>query len=442
MKTPTSEEIYESLAAIEIFDAHTHLVGGRLGARGLHDILLYHMTISDLYAAGCPSGRRLTEYPGEPGECEAHQRICEALPFLPHVAATSSYWAIRILLADLYDWREPITTSNWQQLDSLIRERANDRSWHREVLRRARICGSCTEFARREQGQDDDWFIYSLEWAFFTRCQWGEYDTALYELERCWGREPGPPAPITSGKRPPANREIKTLEEAREALDWYLGHIPECVVSIATHLSTDIGYRPVTDETMQQAISRRTHAGPQERDIYANYINEAFLNGLAAREKPLLFQFSFGAEPLPYETGSRVNQDSLADLAAMLARHPGLQFQCYCASAHANQGLCTLARELPNFSLAGYWWHNFFPTVMERVMSERMDMLPMNRQVGFFSDAYCVEWAYAKSILVRKVMAKVLSEKLRLGQLDPDSAFHFAQVTLRDTGRHMLSVAE
>ncbi len=71
------------------FDVHTHLVGGRLGARGLHDILLYHMVISDLYAAGCPSGARLTQYPGWPEPAEAQRRIEEALPYLPRIRNTS-----------------------------------------------------------------------------------------------------------------------------------------------------------------------------------------------------------------------------------------------------------------------------------------------------------------------------------------------------------------
>ena len=33
-------------------------------------------------------------------------------------------------------------------------------------------------------GADDDRLQYTLEWGFFTRTQWGEFDTALYELER------------------------------------------------------------------------------------------------------------------------------------------------------------------------------------------------------------------------------------------------------------------
>lgn len=32
---------------VPMIDVHTHLVGGKLGARGLHDVLLDHMVISD-----------------------------------------------------------------------------------------------------------------------------------------------------------------------------------------------------------------------------------------------------------------------------------------------------------------------------------------------------------------------------------------------------------
>ena len=49
-------DLEQALAEVPMLDVHTHLIGGKLGAQGLHDILLYHMVISDLYAAGCPSG--------------------------------------------------------------------------------------------------------------------------------------------------------------------------------------------------------------------------------------------------------------------------------------------------------------------------------------------------------------------------------------------------
>ena len=138
--------------------------------------------------------------------------------------------------------------------------------------------------------------------------------------------------------------------------------------------------------------------GQLERDCYASYVNEAFLTKLEATRGEMVFQFSFGAEPLPFETASRLSQQTIGQVAEIIGRHPGLSFQCFLASRHANQSLCTLARELPNFSLAGYWWHNFFPSTIAQVMRERIEMVPANKQVGFFSDAYCAEWSFAKAV--------------------------------------------
>jgi len=59
------EKLYNEIKEIEVFDIHTHIDASHPVARGLDDILLYHMVVSDLYAAGCPSGGRMPEYPEE-----------------------------------------------------------------------------------------------------------------------------------------------------------------------------------------------------------------------------------------------------------------------------------------------------------------------------------------------------------------------------------------
>ena len=210
-------------------------------------------------------------------------------------------------------------------------------------------------------------------------------------------------------------------------------------MSTATHLSTDIDYRLISDDEMEAALTRRAQAGQLERDTYAAYIHEAFLTALEKRN--VVFQFSFGAEPLPFETASRLSQRTIAQLAGMIGRHPRLRFQCFLSSRHANQSLCTLARELPNLSLAGYWWHNFFPDTIRQVMAERLDMLPANKQVGFFSDAYCVEWTYGKALLVRKQMARVLADKILQGQFTRDEALAVARAILFDSPQTLLGMA-
>ena len=434
-------ELEQALAEVPALDAHTHLVGGRLGARGLHDILLYHMLVSDLYAAGCPSGARLTQYPGWPTAEEARRRIEEALPFLPRIRNTSMFWCLGGMLRDLYDWHEPVTADNWQRLDALIRERADDRAWQYGVLDRAGIRRSVTEIARREDGADDARLQYALEWGFFTRCQWGEFDTALYELERCWGRAPESPAPIGSGRRPATDRTIRSLADVRAAVRHYVDTIPyDRVLAMTTHLSTDIDFREVSDAEMEAALARRGEAGLRERDVYASYVNELFLTELEAHGGEIVYQFSLAAEPLPYETASRIAPRTVAQLAEIMGRHPRLHFQCLLASRHANQALCTLARELPNLSLAGYWWHNFFPDAIRQVMAERLDMLPLNKQIGFFSDAYCIEWAYAKAVLIRKLMARVLAQSVARGQYTPADAVSIARAILYESPQSLLGV--
>lgn len=440
MTTP-AQTLEEALTQLPMLDIHTHLVGGRLGARGLHDVLLYHMVISDLYAAGCPSGKRLTEFPRWPTEAEAHQRIEEALPFLRHIQNTSSYWGVRLILRDLYNWNAPITRDNWRKLDATIRERADDRAWHHAILDRLHIRRTGTEIARRGNGEDDAYLQYALEWGFFTRSQWGEYDTALYELERCWGRKPESPSPIGAGGRPATERTIRSLGDVHSALRHYVEAIPyDQLLATATHISTDIDFSPVGDAEMEAALRVRDRAGPRERDIYAAYIHEALLTALEKHADTIVFQFSFGAEPLPHETGSRLHQRSLVQLAEMIGRHPRLRFQCFLASRHANQSLCTLARQLPNLSLAGLWWHNFFPDTMRQVIAERLDMLPANRQIAFFSDAYCLEWTYAKAVLVRRQLAIVLAQMIEQGRFTQDEAIQVARAILYESPQSLLGM--
>jgi hypothetical protein len=212
------------------------------------------------------------------------------------------------------------------------------------------------------------------------------------------------------------------------------------VFATAVGYSSDIDYRPVDEGEMSEALARREQAGPLERDVYASYINELFLSELEKHGREIVLHFSLGAEPLPFETGSRLSQRTIGQLAEMIGRHPKLRFQCLLASRHANQSLCTMARQLPNFSLAGYGWHNFFPDIIREVISERLDMLPINKQVGFFSDAYCAEWTYAKAVLVRRQLAQVLAARIDQSQYTRDEALSIAREILYETPQTLLGM--
>jgi glucuronate isomerase len=432
--------VEEGLAAVPVLDVHTHIDAGHLTARGLHDVLLYHMVISDLASAGCPSLDRLSE---EPQDAEVEARLSEAIPYVRHIQNTSGFWGVRIVLQHLYGIAEPITEDNWRRAHAQIRERSGDSAWAREIALRAGVRRAGTELWRRKDGSADDLLQYALEWAFFTRAQWGVNDIPLYELERAWNQPyPDAPLPVTmSSRRPELARTIRTLDDIRSAIQHYTDRIPYGrVLSTAQHLSTDLTLRTVSDSEMQTSLARRDRASIEDRDVYASYILEAFLTALEEHGSEIVYQFSIGAEPLPHETGSKLRQETISDVAAIVAKHPRLRFQAFLASEHANQAFCTLARELPNLSLAGYWWHNLYPGIIRKVISDRLDMVAANKQIGFFSDAYCLDWTYAKSVIVRKQLAAVLAAKIAQGQYTPDQALEIARQILFESPQSLLGL--
>ena len=65
-------------------------------------------------------------------------------------------------------------------------------------------------------------------------------------------------------------------------------------------------------------------------------------------------------------------------------------------------------------------------------------MLPVNKQVGFFSDAYCLEWVYAKMIVVRKCLANVLAARIETGQYTQADALEIAHEILYNSPRALL----
>ncbi|MEO8427740.1 MAG: hypothetical protein ABI651_11585, partial [Verrucomicrobiota bacterium] len=81
-----------------------------------------------------------------------------------------------------------------------------------------------------------------------------------------------------------------------------------------------------------------------------------------------------------------------------------------------------------------------FPEIIRQVFAERLDMLPTNKQIGFFSDAYCVEWTYAKAVLVRKQMAHVLARRIFRGQYLEDEALAIARAILFESPQTLLGM--
>ena len=105
---------------------------------------------------------------------------------------------------------------------------------------------------------------YSLEWAFFGRAQWGEFDTALWELEKAWS-EGAPRGAVAhrAGCGAPGAGPDHPVGCATSTRPWTPTStaIPSNVLGTAQHISTDIDFQLVDERTMAAALRRSAARG-------------------------------------------------------------------------------------------------------------------------------------------------------------------------------------
>jgi hypothetical protein len=74
------------------------------------------------------------------------------------------------------------------------------------------------------------------------------------------------------------------------------------------------------------------------------------------------------------------------------------------------------------------------------VIATGLEMLSVNKQVGFLSDAYFADWAYAKAMIVRKQLARVLAEKIEQGQFNKDAAVEIGHAIFFEAPQSLCNV--
>ena len=425
-----SEEFEQALATCPLLDVHSRLIGSRLAARGVSDLLLEPALHTELGAASLNPFRR--EASQDAGDADA--AVARWVPQISRTRNTLASWGLRVLLRELYSWDEPLTSSNWRRLDALIGERAADLNWPKEVLRRAGILRACTDLSGRGLGTSDATLQYSLEWGSFFQARANEHDTALYELERTWCRTPEPPAVESPGLRPPTYKVLRSINDVHEAVDHYVRNLPMAeIIAVTFRVGCYLPTQLPSASEFASALERRVNAGCAESGIYAAYIAEVLMEALERRANDLAVVVH------PTAAGSDADPGSMtAMLLGWASRHPTLRILCLPDSTVLSADLCARARALPNLAVGGVPWNAGSLDGIQRASADRLDLLPVGRQCAFRSDAGCVEWAFARSVIARKQWAQVLAERVRLGEFEFDEALSLARETLFDSARGLL----
>ncbi|MEL7338032.1 MAG: glucuronate isomerase, partial [Planctomycetota bacterium] len=126
---------------------------------------------------------------------------------------------------------------------------------------------------------------------------------------------------------------------------------------------------------------------------------------------------------------SRVSLIQYRDLFNAFA---DVKFPISVLASVTNQELVSYAWIFPNVVTNGHWWYSNTPSFIHRDASARLEAVPRNKQVGYYSDAYKLEFVAPKFDMYRRILAKILNEQFVEGQRwDEDAAFQLGYDVLR-----------
>jgi len=419
-----NRKLCSAIAEIPAVDIHSHIDRNQMSANDIDLLLFYHMLRYPMMASGFEKDL-LWKWESISGE-ERAVRFGKWLELWPLIENTSFAWILKTFLKDLYGFSKPLTRASFPELQKRFSERSVSNSFAREVMDKGRIelilSSKFMNLKPLAQGEWDGRMLFTNEHGLSGGVH--EYRTwpeRLKKMEEKAGRQIGDIAGLR-----------KVLEDYYARFDWSSMH------AYVAWISSMADFTPVKDPVVDRIIGKVNEtadgkgASPEDLRI----LEAAFIRATcgAIRGKVKIFQLVYGCQ---FQTAGhrhpeqRAAWDYTNGLGLLCAEFPDLHFNILNGYEPDEPELCSLALAYDNLSLGGFWWHTFYPSVMKTAWRRRLEMVPVSRLQGFFSDGYCVDWVYGRLAMTRKVLSEVLSEKVEQGYYSVNQAVRIAEDVLR-----------
>lgn len=165
------------------------------------------------------------------------------------------------------------------------------------------------------------------------------------------------------------------------------------------------------------------------------------------REFGLPFDLMIGVNRKVYSNGVYQGQDlfdrrcSLIQYRELFNSFPDVMFPISVLTSGQNQELVAYSWIFPNVVPNGHWWYSNIPHYIKTDLTERIQAVPKTKLIGYYSDAYKLEFVLPKFGMYRRILAEVLAEQfVRPGRLTETEAVALGQRLLRDNVRDIFQL--
>lgn len=417
-------DLYAEICTIPLIDPHSHINPRQPTARNLDDILGYHYYTELAHSAGMDQAPLAANVP-------RRQRDRAILGHLDRIDNTAQYgWFLEICRTFLGFAGQRVSADDCDALCDAAERIMAQPSWEEEVLTK-------TNVEKIFLTNDFDDPLDDFDTKRYVPCL--RTDDLVFHLDNPKVRERLAKATIV---------EATDAGLMRQALGILFQRFTQrgakaCAIS----LPPDFAPTQVFPEDLSTALGD-LFGGRADAATRATAAHGVFwMLAELCREYRLPFDLMIGVNRKVYRAGVYQGQDlfdqrtSLIQYGELFNAFPDVTFPISVLTSAQNQELVSYSWIFPNVVTNGHWWYSNIPTFIERDARARLQAAPKTKQLGYYSDAYKLEFILPKFNMYRRILAQILAEDfVRPGVYSERQAVECARLLLRDNTRSIFGV--
>jgi glucuronate isomerase len=399
MKADTlTTDLYRAICEIPLIDPHSHIDPHRPTSRTLDDILGYHYYTELAHSAGMSQQPLAKDVP-------PRERVRAILGYMDRFDNTAQYsWFVKIARDFLGFQGDRVAAADCDQLWDAAERIFAQPDWEAQVLRKTNV-----EKVFLTNDFDDP--LEGFDTAKYVPCL--RTDDLVFHLDKQATRQRLAKATgIEAGDIPTVKRALTKLFE------HFTRHgARACAISLPPD------FAPSPQSAVFWALAEH------------------------CRDFKLPFDLMIGVNRRVYANGVHQGQDlfdqrtSLIHYRELFNAFPEVTFCVSVLSTSQNQELASYSWIFPNVVTSGHWWYSNIPAYIQQDCRARLQAVPKTKQIGYYSDAYKLEFILPKYNMYRRLLAAILADDfVRLGLATEMQAVELARLLLRDNSKRIFGV--
>jgi len=392
------QTIYQELSSIRLIDPHTHINPKSPASNTLADLLGYHYYTELAHSAGMP--KESIEDP----ELSPKEKVRRLVSNLGPIENTAQYsWLIHLCQKFFGLEGNRLDASNWEAVFETSEVKMSNADWAETVLDQSNV-----EAVFLTNDFDDD--LAGFDTNTFIPCL--RTDDLVFHLGKGETQER-----LQACTDDCLSGSLTNLRVAlEERFDYFTSNgARACAISLPPNFTPE----RISDGRAETALSDVLLRGETASVSNQNALSNRIFWTLAelCDQHQLPFDLMIGVNRGVYRNGVYQGQDlydsrvSLIQYRELFNAFPNVKFPISVLASVTNQELVSYSWIFPNVITNGHWWYSNTPSFITRDAAARLEAVPQTKQIGYYSDAYKLEFVLPKFDMYRQILSNILSSQ-------------------------------